>query len=286
MINNYLYHIFDNAFEEIWNLVQSDSFIRFKHTRTFAMLRNHIYKEISLSSRHQSQNEPSKQENSIILRYDVDTALEGAKSRSNSLAGVEILTNDANFDNMINNMRSNTVRHVTDIKISRNRANSNAENCDNAENMETPPRKRAPETKESPLIAKDEHEREFVKIDFDAALPYLPEFKVPIDRNNTNSNDNNNNSKQHRSGNNEPNDECSDLSIFRATDMINLPRNSKSATATMKMNGNNNNNEEESQTCSNKESSVETLSTIRISIHRKSNENSFARHGSTESNEL
>jgi len=38
LINTYLYHLFDQAFEEIWALLQSDSFIRFSMTAAYEKL--------------------------------------------------------------------------------------------------------------------------------------------------------------------------------------------------------------------------------------------------------
>ena len=47
ILNNYFYHIFDLAFDEVWRLVASDSWVRFKKTDEYQKISSQIHSSVS-----------------------------------------------------------------------------------------------------------------------------------------------------------------------------------------------------------------------------------------------
>ena len=78
IINNYLYHVFDRAFEEIWNLVQSDSFVRFRKSEKFFKFKQRYDSYLHSNSNCNSNNNNNKNNNN---RYNHKDRLMGNRSK-------------------------------------------------------------------------------------------------------------------------------------------------------------------------------------------------------------
>ena len=115
VINNYLYHIFDCAFEEIWHLVRRDSFVRFKKSKQFEMLKNQIGKNI-INNQCSNMSSPisnnSQTPNHNIFNFKNFAKLPLTRSRSQS----ENVNNQNQNHNQNQNQNQKDKDNQTDLK--------------------------------------------------------------------------------------------------------------------------------------------------------------------------